>query len=130
MATSLPNGMCYHSASSSPPVCSSALPVPAARLLLTQRLFLPSASPMLPCDSPLLSLLSTFQKSADLCLLPPPPLFLLTLWICNSFYSFMVVCSRALGGSRQKFTRGSSATFNQKFFRVCFHSETLEGNSF
>ena len=42
----------------------------------------------------------------------------------------MVVCSRALGGSRQRFLRGSSVIFVWKFFRVPFHFEVLGGNNF
>ena len=42
----------------------------------------------------------------------------------------MVVCSRALGGSRQRFLRGSSVIFVWKFFKVPFHFEVLGGNNF
>lgn len=129
-----PLGLCSYTGSTSPPICSSALPLPAtcpASHLLIRNPSVgirPSTSPTLLCDSPLLPLLPTFQKCADIfvcCHL----LFSQTLWVCNSFYSF-IVCVRVLWGSRQRFMRGSSATFNQKFFGGPFSLQSTRREQF
>lgn len=129
-----PLGLRSYTGSTGPPVCSSALPLPAAcpaSHLLTRNPSVsirPSTSPTLPCDSPLLPLLPTFQNvlttlSAAISYSHRPCGFV-TLFTALSF-----VVGYWEGADRDSW-EALLPHLTKSSLEVHFHSKALEGNNF